>query len=75
MVHAALSTMDPLTGHFQVPDAVGFQVVDSLDGDSARGDYAGPMPGAVRPMLTWTTRLDPEIDPAIALGTARGPGR
>ena len=75
MVHAALSTMDPLTGHFQVPDAVGFQVVDSLDGDSARGDYAGPMPGAVRPMLTWTTRLDPEIDPAVALGTARGPER
>lgn len=35
--------------------AVAFQVVDSAAGDSARGDYVGPMPGLVRPLLDWTT--------------------
>ena len=40
-------------------DAVGFQVIDSLDGDSARGDYAGPIPGVVRPILHWTTEYRP----------------
>jgi len=37
-------------------NAVAFQVVDDLGGGSARGDYAGPMPGVVRPLLEWTTR-------------------
>ena len=36
-------------------NAVAFQVVDSPAGDSARGDYIGPMPGVVRPLLRWTT--------------------
>jgi hypothetical protein len=30
--------------------------VDSLEGGSARGDYAGPVPGPVRPLLKWETR-------------------
>ena len=56
VVHAAMSTMNPLRGHFQELDAVAFQVVDSLDGDSARGDFAGKIPGIVRPILSWSTR-------------------
>jgi lipopolysaccharide transport system ATP-binding protein len=59
VVHAAVSTMDPLRVHAHERDTVAFQVVDSLDGDSARGDYAGPLPGAVRPMLTWATAYEP----------------
>jgi lipopolysaccharide transport system ATP-binding protein len=55
IVGAAISTMDPVVIHFHERDAVAFQVVDSLDGDSARGDYAGPFPGVVRPLLEWTT--------------------
>jgi lipopolysaccharide transport system ATP-binding protein len=43
--------------HFYAPEAVAFQVVDSLDGDSARADYGGPMLGIVRPMLSWQTRF------------------
>jgi lipopolysaccharide transport system ATP-binding protein len=38
---------------------VAFQVVDSLDGNSARGDYAGPVPGIVRPLLQWTSEFVP----------------
>ncbi|HEX4336088.1 MAG TPA: ABC transporter ATP-binding protein [Polyangiaceae bacterium] len=55
VVNIALSTMDPVVVHFHERDAVAFQVVDSLTGDSARGVYAGPMPGVVRPMLDWAT--------------------
>jgi lipopolysaccharide transport system ATP-binding protein len=56
IVDAAISTMDPVTIHFHERDAVAFQVVDTVEGDSARGAYAGPMPGAVRPMLEWSTK-------------------
>jgi lipopolysaccharide transport system ATP-binding protein len=55
VVGAAISTMDPVKVHFYETDAVAFQVIDSLDGDSARGDFAGHMPGVVRPLLHWTT--------------------
>lgn len=39
-------------------NAVAFQVVDGEGEGSARGDYVGPMPGVVRPLLEWTTRGD-----------------
>jgi hypothetical protein len=41
-------------------NAVAFHVVDTQGGDSARGDFTGPMPGVVRPLLTWTTRASEE---------------
>jgi len=44
--------------HAHEPNAVAFQVVDSQKGDSARGEYAGPMPGVVRPLLRWTTDVN-----------------
>ena len=65
IVGAAVSTMDPVTIHFFERDAVAFQVIDKFEGDSARGDYAGPYPGVVRPMLRWTSR-GPEIKTARA---------
>ncbi len=59
VISAAISTMDPVTVHFFERDVVAFQIIDSLDGDSARGDYAGPMPGIVRPLLNWTSQHTP----------------
>ncbi|HZH30360.1 MAG TPA: ABC transporter ATP-binding protein [Pyrinomonadaceae bacterium] len=56
-VGVAVSTLNPEIVHFYERDAVAFQVIDSMDGDSARGDYAGPMPGVVRPMVNWRTQL------------------
>lgn len=41
--------------HFHHGDSVAFHVIDSLDGDAARGDWDGPVAGVVRPLLTWTT--------------------
>jgi homopolymeric O-antigen transport system ATP-binding protein len=54
-VGAAMRTPERRHRRFQERDAVAFQVVDSLDGNSARGDYTGPLLGVVRPMLKWET--------------------
>ena len=59
IIGAAVSTMSPVTVHFVEWDAVAFEVTDSLDGDSARGGYAGPMPGVVRPLFDWKTDTSP----------------
>ena len=66
-VTAAISTTDPVAIHVNEPDAVAFQVVDKAEGDSVRGDYRGPLPGAVRPMLSWTTTELDEAGPAVTL--------
>lgn len=55
VVGTAVSTINPVTVHFFEREAVAFQVVDTLDGDSARGEYGGPIPGVVRPLLRWNT--------------------
>ncbi|HYU97744.1 MAG TPA: polysaccharide ABC transporter ATP-binding protein [Pyrinomonadaceae bacterium] len=44
--------------HAHEPNAVAFQVVDGPAGDSARGDYVGPMPGLIRPLLNWVTAME-----------------
>jgi lipopolysaccharide transport system ATP-binding protein len=54
-VLVALSEMSPVVVHFALSEVVAFQVIDSLDGDSMRGNYGGPIPGIIRPALDWTT--------------------
>jgi homopolymeric O-antigen transport system ATP-binding protein len=54
--HVSIMSHFPATIlHAYERNAVAFQVVDSPAGDSARGDYIGPMPGVIRPLLRWTT--------------------
>lgn len=64
-VGVAVSTTDPVVIHFYERDAVAFQVIDSLEGNSARGDYAGHIPGVVRPVFEWTTSFTPYPEPAV----------
>jgi lipopolysaccharide transport system ATP-binding protein len=54
IVSVGMSSLNPTVIHFHERDVAMFHVQDSLDGDSARGDYAGPLLGVVRPMLRWT---------------------
>jgi lipopolysaccharide transport system ATP-binding protein len=54
-VGVAISTFDPLVVHFYERDAVSFHIIDTVDGDSARGDFGGALPGVVRPLLNWNT--------------------
>jgi len=51
----AVCTLDPVMVHFWSPDSVAFQVVESGEGETARGPYAGQFPGVVRPLLDWET--------------------
>jgi lipopolysaccharide transport system ATP-binding protein len=57
-VRAAITTLATMNVHFDEPDVAAFQMIDSLDGDSARADYAGHLPGVVRPLLKWETTYE-----------------
>lgn len=58
-VEAALLTLNPRSCQFTASDAVSFRVADSFEGDSARGDWTGSMPGVIRPLLKWSTAAHP----------------
>ncbi len=59
-VSMGLDTVDPEIAQFYQRQVVAFMVKDSCEGDSARGDFAGHLPGVVRPLLNWKTVLNPE---------------
>jgi len=55
VINASLMSHYPATAiHVHQPQVITFQVVDSGH-DTARGDYVGPIPGVIRPLLNWTT--------------------
>lgn len=54
-VSAALGTVTPRVNQFYVQEVVAFNVVDTPDGDGARGDWVLPIEGVVRPLLNWET--------------------
>jgi lipopolysaccharide transport system ATP-binding protein len=58
-VHCNLFTLNPDVLQFNIRNVVSFHVVDSMDGNSARGDWAKSMPGVVRPLLKWETEFTP----------------
>ena len=72
VVGAAVSKHNPLVIHFFERDAVAFQVVDNSATVSARGDYAGFMPGLVRPLVPWETDFAPIGDPRGVAPEERG---
>jgi len=55
IIGAAITTLSPVNVRLYEREAIAFQVIDSTDGNSARGDYAGHLPGVVRPVLAWET--------------------
>lgn len=63
-VDLGLDTLEPEVAQFYQRQAVAFMVIDSCEGDSARGDFAGHLPGVVRPMLNWNTVFSLEGLPA-----------
>ncbi|MFQ5642849.1 MAG: hypothetical protein ACE5FQ_04030, partial [Thiogranum sp.] len=57
-VNAAMLTLEPQTAlQFAEQEVVSFQVVDPMEGDSARGDWANNLQGVVRPLLRWETEF------------------
>jgi lipopolysaccharide transport system ATP-binding protein len=61
-VSTGLMTLDPVIPQFYLRDVMAFQVIDSLDRDSTRGGWAGPMGGVMRPLLEWRTQFTPAPD-------------
>ncbi len=59
-VDLGLDTIEPEVAQFYQRQVVAFMVIDSCEGDSSRGDFAGHLPGVVRPMLNWNTVLHSE---------------
>jgi homopolymeric O-antigen transport system ATP-binding protein len=60
-VTTGLFALNPNMPQFTEREVVTFRVIDSLDGDSARGDWAGEIYGVMRPLLKWTTHLTPAL--------------
>jgi lipopolysaccharide transport system ATP-binding protein len=56
-VQVGMHSHEPLIHRFNVRDAIAFQVIDTIDGDSARADHGGNLGGVVRPMLKWDTEF------------------
>jgi lipopolysaccharide transport system ATP-binding protein len=50
-IGAAITSFNPFFVHTYQQDAVGINVIDSCDPKGSRGDYVGPLPGTVRPLL------------------------
>jgi lipopolysaccharide transport system ATP-binding protein len=48
--------------YLKMPDALAFQVVDSMNGLSARGDYAEQFSGVVRPLLQWQLSFQKNLE-------------
>ena len=71
-VGAAITTMVPMKVRLYEREAIAFQTIDSTDGNSARGEYMGHLPGVVRPALNWETRYESEPDQQERLGGAAG---
>jgi lipopolysaccharide transport system ATP-binding protein len=59
LVSCGMISLHPYEVHFYVRDAIAFNVADPGEGDSARGDWDGSIPGLVRPLLRWETTHTP----------------
>lgn len=57
-VSVAISTLEPQVLHVFERDAVAFHANDAMDGSSARSNYAGYLPGVVRPKLRWISQSE-----------------
>jgi lipopolysaccharide transport system ATP-binding protein len=53
----AITTYSPYQIHFEEPDVVAFTIIDNAEGETSRGDYAGHLPGIVRPLIASKTEV------------------
>jgi lipopolysaccharide transport system ATP-binding protein len=53
---AVVTYLPKINVHFNAVETVSFSIFDPMTGDTARGDFAGNMEGAVRPLVDFETR-------------------
>lgn len=57
-VNTAMYSIRPsILQQYAIQDAIAFQLVDSTDGDTSRGDWPYDLTGIVRPSLKWITEV------------------
>jgi homopolymeric O-antigen transport system ATP-binding protein len=56
LVEVAIIALEPFLPQIHEQSVVAFQVIDSMDDDTSRGDWAGHTSGVVRPAFEWTTQ-------------------
>jgi lipopolysaccharide transport system ATP-binding protein len=61
-VTCSIVTRGPDTVQFDEVQVIAFSVRDNMGPGTARGDWAGDMPGVVRPLLTWSTTVQKMAD-------------
>jgi lipopolysaccharide transport system ATP-binding protein len=57
IVKVVITTYQPFEVHFEEPDAIAFTISEASEGMTSRGDYAGHIPGVIRPMLDSHTEM------------------
>ena len=57
IVKVVITTYQPFEIHLDEPDAIAFTVIEAGEGTTSRGDYAGHIPGVIRPMLESHTEM------------------
>lgn len=57
LIGVAIITADPLIIHFHQKEVVAFNIVDTMQENAARGEYVGPFPGLIRPLLQWNSTV------------------
>jgi lipopolysaccharide transport system ATP-binding protein len=52
-VHISVTSLAPTRVHVSEPDAVHFQAMEIIDGNTSRGDYTEAIHSMLRPLLDW----------------------
>jgi lipopolysaccharide transport system ATP-binding protein len=73
-VGSSIIKESPFVIHAEEEATIVFQVLDSVEGNSARGDYGGRMKGIIRPLLDWNTEFEPAPDSDMQLERAFSEG-
>jgi lipopolysaccharide transport system ATP-binding protein len=73
-VGASVIKESPFVIHAEEEPCIVFQILDTVEGDSARGDYGGRMKGMIRPLLNWKTEFEPAPDSDVQLEGAISEG-
>jgi lipopolysaccharide transport system ATP-binding protein len=70
-VSCTIITRNPETLQFDEKQVIAFSIRDNMGVGTARGDWAGDMPGSIRPLLKWTTQVQSEAIDRIDRGHQR----
>lgn len=71
-ISPGIRTLSPNVRRLRVDDAVAFQVIDSQEGNTARADFTGNIPGIVRPLLKWETQFAPRRNSSVTAASTEG---